>query len=138
MELVHIIPQNRSCTENLLRHLIDRGLMQDIHERIIFVGESTKYANEIRRAGYLLELVSAESIERQYGIVAAPLLVVFAKMGALLYLGGYHTHAATIHPKDIELMRQINDGGQPEALPLYGCAISPELINAIDPPGVRY
>lgn len=133
---VHIIYDKCSCTNLLIEHLVERKKMKEATEVIMLIGGSSSYEDQLIKSGFKFVTMKKETVEKEFGIEAAPILAVINGNGELKYLGGYFKTSAAKYPKDIEIISHINKGSEVEALPLYGCAISDVLKSYIDPLGV--
>ncbi len=91
----------------------------------------------IRAAGFDLETLSTEELARRYGVEAAPLLVVSDPRGTVRYVGGYTDHKQSVVIRDHEILSALRGGGGVAALPVFGCAVSKELGQRVDPLGLR-
>ena len=139
--LVHVIYKECSCTNSLVQSLISRGASKQQEEWVLYVGAEGSARDEIKsefvRAGYSFRLLSREVLSVEYGVEAAPLLLIFSADNKLKYGGGYFERPSVYRSKDQEIIKNLLSGNPVEALPLYGCAVSDRLQNAIDPLGMK-
>jgi hypothetical protein len=135
---VHVIAAGCSCTERLFEHLLQRRAGQDGNEEILFVGEAGAKQAMAERAGYAFHSISARQLLDRFGLEAAPVLLALDATGRLRYAGGYYDHPAAILPHDEKILAQLAQGASPQPLPVYGCAVSPQLRKSIDPLGIVY
>jgi hypothetical protein len=136
--LVHVIYAGCSCTERLFAHLLERGPFPGTEEIILFIGEDALKRQSAERAGFAFATVPAAELAARYGLEAAPVLVAFDAAGQLRYAGGYYAHPSTLSPLDRSIYAQLAKGAMPKPLPLFGCAVSARLQEAVDPLGIVY
>jgi hypothetical protein len=136
--LVHVIYARCSCTERLFRHLIERRALAGMDEEILFVGEDEAKKARARQAGYRFTTVSAAELVSRFGLEAAPVLFAFTRDGRLAYAGGYFDKAAAVVALDERIVSEVQRGLPTEPLPVYGCAVSPQLQKSVDPLGIVY
>ncbi len=136
--MVHVIDENCSCTKALTKSLIDRQAQIDVEEWVLYVGRDPMIKAQFEGAGYLFDAETRPSLDDRYGIEAAPMLFILSPNDALQYGGGYFERPSVFRAMDQALLRQIRAGNTVEALPLYGCAVSPRLQKLIDPLGIKF
>lgn len=132
--IVHVVYQNCSCTRNLLEHLADRRSSSKLQEVLLYVGQRDSRSKLAEKAGYQVHYIDRASLQSTYAIEAAPLLLVVDESGQIRYLGGYYRTPATVKPMDQEIIKAVlHSHDSAETLPLYGCAVSQNLQDQIDP-----
>ena len=136
--LLHVIYRDCSCTNNLFSHLIARKPFDQAEEKILFVGADAKKQLAAQQAGFGFKVVAASYLREEFGIEAAPLLLVSDPDGQMRYIGGYYNHPAAIHSMDEQIYFALQAGKPVESLPLFGCAVSDRLQAAVDPFGLVY
>jgi hypothetical protein len=138
--LVHVIYRECSCTERLLAHLLARGRLPGVEEAIVYVARDSaaELAGSAARAGFALTRVTAEELDRRFGLQAAPVLLAFDSAQTLLYAGGYFDHPSAVSALDRRIHADIAAGRPVRPLPLFGCAVSPALQDAVDPLRIVY
>jgi len=136
--MVHVIYKNCSCTNALTTSLIDRKVTPNLEEWVIYAGSDRKIQEQFEAAGFLFQAETKVSIDERYGIEAAPMLLIFSPENGLAYGGGYFERPSVFHSMDQALLRRIKEGEAVDALPLYGCAVSPRLQKLIDPLGIKF
>lgn len=134
--LVHVIGARCSCTDGLFAHLLERGAHRGAEELILYVGEDAARRAAATGRGYRFVEVDAAALTERLGVAAAPMFTVLDGED-LGYVGGYYELPATVNPRDGALYASVLDGERPEPLPLYGCAVDPELEAALDPLGLQ-
>jgi hypothetical protein len=133
--VVHVIYAGCSCTQRLFYHLLKRGPRPGIDELVLFVGEDDARRKAAEARGFAFKTVSAEQLATRFGLESAPVLLVFDRKGAMRYVGGYFDGPAAAYPLD---ERVIAQGAAASPLPVYGCAVSRKLQQAVDPLGIVY
>ena len=136
--VVHVIYERCSCTERLFRHLLARGAFPDAEEVVLFVGSDDARRPAVVEAGFAYRGISPAELGARFGLEAAPLLFNFDTAGTLRYAGGYFDHPSTIKSLDVSIYARVTAGETPAALPVFGCAVSPRLQEAVDPLGIVY
>jgi hypothetical protein len=127
---VHVLAQRCSCTTSLGRHLL--GKSPDREELILFVGDDAQLAQQALQAGYRFQNITEQELT-DIGLESAPVLALLENSDRLSYLGGYYDHPAASNPLDQQLKAALANGSFPDPLPIFGCATSPRLQNALNP-----
>jgi hypothetical protein len=136
--MVHVIYQNCSCTNSLTSSLLERGRQPGVDESIIFVGDDEAFKRKFEARGFSFSFESRDEIADQYGIEAAPMLLIFSPQDHLEYGGGYFERPSVYRSIDQKYLARLKKGENVEALPLYGCAVSTRLQKITDPFGIKY
>jgi hypothetical protein len=137
---VHVVYEQCSCTDRLLAHLLRRGRWRGVEEAIVFVGERAvdDRSSAAARAGFAFTHVTPAQLERRFGLQAAPVLLAFDASARLVYAGGYFDHPSALTALDERIHAQLATGALPQALPVFGCAVSAALRKSVDPLGIVY
>ncbi len=138
MLLVHVIYANCSCTERLFKHLVERRAMRGVDETILFVGDDAAKKARARGAGYRFATVTPAELATRFGLEVAPVMFAFTREGKLAYAGGYFDRPAAVVALDERIVAEVQQGTPTDPLPVYGCAVSPELQKSVDPLGIVY
>ncbi|MEM6470392.1 MAG: hypothetical protein AAF802_12620 [Planctomycetota bacterium] len=136
--VLHVLYGDCPCSRRTLDQLLLRSPTQGIRERIVFVGKKDPRQPEAQSRGFEVEKVSREQLEVQYGLQSAPLLVIVDHVGTILYCGGYTQRKQGPFMEDQQVIESIMKGERPEALPVFGCAVSRSLQNTLDPMRLKY
>lgn len=136
--LVHVIYAHCSCTERLFKHLMERRALAGLDEEILFVGEDAAKKARARSAGFRFATVTPDELDKRFGLQAAPVLFAFTRDGKLAYAGGYFDKPSAVWALDERIISEVERGEAAEPLPVYGCAVSPELQKSVDPLGIVY
>lgn len=132
--IVHAIYEKCSCTNSLLKHLVERGLQPLSQEVIFVIGSEAPYESELVAKGFSVFKMKQDEFVNEFGIEAAPLLTLINNKGELKYMGGYFkTSEARVSTDQEIIQKALIEDKPPEPLPLYGCAVSDRLQKYIDP-----
>jgi hypothetical protein len=142
---LHVLYEGCRCSTQVLEHLLARSAETSMTERIVLVrtgdgpaeAGDAALASRIRAAGFDLETLSTDELASRYGIEAAPLLVVSDPGGTVRYVGGYTDHKQSVVIRDHEILSALRGGQSIPALPVFGCAVSKQLGERVDPLGLR-
>lgn len=135
--LVHVMYARCPCSNKIIEHLVSSTRPADVAERVVIVDASDALRERLRAAGFIVEVVDAPTLQRRYHLEAAPVLVVADERGRLRYVGGYTERKQGPVSHDVEIVDQLRRGDRLEALPLFGCATSRTLQQAVDPFSLR-
>jgi len=136
--IVHVIYQNCSCTNSLTSSLLESGSQPGVDESIIFVGDDEEFERRFKARGFYFKFETRASIADQFGIEAAPMLLIFSPDDRLKYGGGYFERPSVYRSMDQKYLTKLKKGEDVEALPLYGCPVSTRLQKIMDPFGIEY
>lgn len=145
---LHILYDGCGCSSRVLAHLLARGPRSDLQETVIYAGEpgaggpaapsGTSTNDQVRRAGFQFEALTPAELEARYQVEAAPIMVIADPRGAVRYVGGYTDRSGAKQINDLAIIDQLESGGAVPALPVFGCAVSRRVQDAIDPLGLKY
>jgi hypothetical protein len=135
---LHVIYEKCSCTERLFAHLVRRGAIPGVEERVLFVGESAAKRQAAEQAGFGFTTLPARELQARYGLQAAPVLLAFDRSGTMQYAGGYFDHPSAVNSLDQKIDAELALDRRPVPLPVFGCAVSPALQERLDPLGIVY
>lgn len=136
--LVHVIYAECSCTVRLFAHLLARRPFRGAKELILFVGADSTKRRAAEAAGYSFRNVTMEELGTTFGLDVAPVMLAFDTNGTLRYIGGYFDRPAAVTALDEQIRQRIAAGASPDPLPVYGCAVSAQLQQKVDPFGIVY
>jgi hypothetical protein len=133
--IAHLIPTQCSCTLRILEHLAARGPRPGWTETIVLAGGGLAVPPALAAAGFTVRLVPAPWLAEALALDGAP--VMAALVGdEVRWAGGYFDSAAADRPLDAEVLAELDVGGAPAALPIFGCPVAPALARRLDPLGV--
>jgi hypothetical protein len=142
----HVLYQSCGCSQRVLAHLLERRARPDLVETVVYVrdpgaADATGLAAlraQVQRAGFGFEPSTPAELERRYAVESAPFLLVGGGAGEVLYAGGYTERSGSQQIQDTEIIDRLEAGHPRGALPVFGCAVSSRVQQAIDPLGLKY
>ena len=135
--LLHVMYARCPCSNKIIDHLLDSARPADVVERVVIVDASDALRDRLRAGGFVVEVVDAPTLQQRYHLEAAPVLVVADDAGRVRYVGGYTERKQGPVSHDVEIVEQLRRGDRLASLPLFGCAISRTLQQAVDPLSLR-
>ena len=81
-------------------------------------------------------MITPRALRETYQIEAAPVLVVVKPGGSIDYVGGYNRRKQEPRFMDLAILQDAMHQTDVASLPVFGCATSARLANAIDPLGL--
>jgi len=137
LALAHYIAPRCGCSQILVDYFIQRGV-SEFAERMVIVEDSPtvagkKLAERLRKVGFAVQTRKIGELE------GLPLFEVVDAQGSLLYRGGYTKGPISpfVRIEDLDQARRIGSGGKPKGYFAYGCAVAKQLIQSLDPLGVK-
>jgi len=135
---VHVLYSQCRCSQRVFDHLFESQRPDGLHETVLLVGEDASIEARAASAGFDVWVVSPPELESRFGIVSAPLLLVLGPDAGLRYAGGYTERKQGYDVQDLKIVESLRRGDDPAGLPLYGCGVSKELQQLLDPMGLKY
>ncbi len=136
--MVHVLYSACRCSQRVFDHLFESERPEGTYETVLLVGDDPSIERRAREAGFAVVLATPAELEERFGIVSAPLLLVLDPDGSLRYAGGYTERKQGYAPRDLEVLATLRGGNDATELPLYGCGVSKELQEVLDPMGIKY
>ena len=130
----HVLSADCACSHKVAEHLATRAPVAGSIETVVWVAGSDALPPQTGAMGLLV--ITPAELQRRFGAVAAPQLIAIDARGAVRYVGGY-SRSKQEEPQDTAIIGALAAGGEPAALPLFGCAVSEELARLADPVGVE-
>jgi hypothetical protein len=137
-QLVHVLYSQCRCSQRTLDYLQQRATPAQTLERLLLVGSDAHAASAARQRGFLVEEITPAELTERFQLEAAPLLLVVDPEGTVRYAGGYTARQQGLDYQDLTILARLREHGGRERLPAYGCAVSRELQDQLDPLGVKY
>jgi hypothetical protein len=134
----HVLGSGCKCSSNVLKHLLERKAQPGVAETILYVGAETPQLAETRTAGFEVEALDPRQLADKYNIQTVPLFIVVDPSQRVVYSGGYTDRKQGPDIKDLTLLEGLMAGKAEHELPLFGCAVSRELQQQLDPLGLKY
>jgi hypothetical protein len=135
--LVHVMYARCPCSNKIIEHLVSSTRPRDVRERVVIVDASDVLRDRLRTAGFIVEVVDANTLQQRYHLEAAPVLIVADDTDRIRYVGGYTERKQGPVSHDVEMVERLRRGDRLEGLPLFGCATSRALQQAVDPFSLR-
>ncbi len=135
--LVHVMYARCPCSQQIIDHLVNDPRPGDVAERVVIVDADDALRARLAGAGFLVDVVDANTLQARWHLEAAPVLVVADPAGRVRYVGGYTDRKQGPVSHDVDILEQVRRGDGLQSLPLFGCATSRSLQRTIDPLGVR-
>jgi hypothetical protein len=142
----HVLYQGCGCSQRVLAHLLKRHARPGLVETVVYVrdpaaSDTTEQASasaEAPRAGFGFETSTPTELEHRYAVESAPFLLIADGAGQVRYAGGYTARSGSQQIEDTEILDGLQAGRPVGTLPVFGCAVSSRVQQAIDPLGLKY
>jgi hypothetical protein len=135
--VLHVLAENCQCSQDVLSHLLSRGPESFLSEKVLFIGKQEPTRSRLLERGFAFESITPEELQMRYRIEGAPVMLVVNRQGEVAYSGGYSaTNRGAL--QDLAIFRALALGTKVKPLPLFGCAVSRELQQRLDPLGLKY
>ena len=136
---LHVLASDCACSRAVADHLIRRGSLPNLREKVLLVGDDRTLAQRLRSASFAVEMLGAEEASARYNLRGVPWLIFLDPAGKVRYAGGYSGHRdARSSLRDVEIWNTLTSGHRSDPLPVYGCAVGQRLRAQIDPLGIKY
>lgn len=136
--VVHVLYSRCTCSQRVFDHLFDDQRPAGAHERILLVEADAAIERRAAARGFAVETVSRAELKSEFHIEAAPMLIVIDPQGSVRYAGGYTDRKQGFEFRDTAIVETLAQGGDPAELPLFGCGVSKELQEVLDPFRLKY
>ena len=134
----HVLYGDCPCSRRVLDHVVSSERPTDIDEVVLLIGADERFEARCRQRGLRVVCLSQGQLEDDYGIVAAPILLVINGDGELVYSGGYTERGQDLAVQDLRVIRDLRAGRAVATLPVFGCGVSKSLQDTLDPLGLKY
>ncbi len=124
---VHVLYAGCRCSQRIVDHLLGDTRPAGWSEVVAWVGAAPPPAELARR--FTVRILTRAQLAT-FGIEAAPLLVAIDPAGQVRYAGGYTTRKQGPVIEDGAILDELRSSPAPrtpEALPVFGCAVSDRL-----------
>lgn len=135
---VHVLYSKCRCSQRVFDHLFETERTPGVAETILLVGADEEIERRASSRGFDLHVVTPTELAREFRIEAAPLLAVLSPTNEVRYTGGYTDRKQGYDIRDTEILQDLIDGEESRDLPLFGCGVSKELQQLLDPLGLKY
>lgn len=135
---IHVLYQHCGCSNLVLDSILENGPHPDAEEHIVLVGQADPIVLRLAESrGFSVETLSDRELWDAYRLEIAPLLIVREADGQIRYCGGYTNRKRGSQVKIHDLLSSLVRKGRVQELPVYGCAVSEKMKNAMDPLGFK-
>ena len=136
---LHVLYAECRCSQRIAAELLaDSDRSPAVAERVLLIGSSAPMEAAIQAAGLGLEVLTPEALAERYTLTAAPLLVLADPSDQIWYIGGYTDRKQGPVRHDRQIIADALAGAATPRLPLFGCAVSRSLQEALDPLSLKY
>lgn len=129
----HFLYSDCPCSMRILDDLLKHPSHDSVNETIVVIGDNHRIAESAASLGYRIRYTTTEKLRTDFGVEAAPLLVVIANSNEPKYVGGYTARKQGLAPQHREIISKCYLRENVASLPLYGCAVSSGLKDVVDP-----
>ncbi|MEO1528899.1 MAG: hypothetical protein AAFX06_26055 [Planctomycetota bacterium] len=136
----HFLYRDCPCSRRVLDDVLDRPSVEGVIERVVLISVSAHDDAETINfpEDFEVDRCTPPELLSRYGVESAPLLVVVRNDGEIVYSGGYTTRKQGPEIRDEEILTALARSESVESLPVYGCAVSEELQQLVDPLRLKY
>ncbi len=137
---VHLLAADCGCSLSIARHLKSRGAQDGLAETVVLIGDAPDLRAVFGNTRFEVQSAEPAGVERDYGVVGGPWLLLFRPDGSVAYSGGYAPVRARdgVVFQDVAIWERIRSGQSVTALPAFGCATSEQLRQVLDPLHLKY
>ena len=137
---VHLLAADCGCSLSVARHLMSRGPRPGLSETVVIIGEAPELHAVFRDTHFTVEPRTESQVEKDYGVVGGPWMLLFGPDKHLAYSGGYASLRARdgIAFQDIAIWTRALNGETVPSLPAFGCATVGQLRKTLDPLNLKY
>ncbi|HMJ15092.1 MAG TPA: hypothetical protein VK524_26945 [Polyangiaceae bacterium] len=137
---VHVLYAQCRCSRRILQHLATSPRPGQVREKLLLVGWNEELAPTLRQIaarGFEITRTTPAELRDRFHVEAAPLLLVVEPQGTVRYAGGYTERKQGPNPLDREIITKLIAHRAADPLPPFGCAVSKELQEILDPLALR-
>jgi len=137
--VVHALYGECPCSRKIADTLLDpsRPRPEGVAETMLLVGADEELRLRASEGGFAVVTVPMDRLKTDWGIAAAPLMVVADPTDRIRYVGGYTSRKQGPDVRDLAILTDLQANTEVAALPLFGCAVSQTLAAIVDPLGLR-
>lgn len=133
----HFLYGDCPCSRRVLKAILTRSPEESAIELIVLIGEDPVNERKAKDLGFEVDCVTPQELKSKYNIESAPLLLVVDNRARIVYSGGYTSRKQGLDIQDTTIISRIANGEDVSCLPLYGCAVSRELKQILDPLNIK-
>jgi hypothetical protein len=135
---VHVLYSKCRCSQRVIDHLVTTDRPADLDETVLLAGADEGLERRVRDAGFHVVVVEPRELATRFHVESAPLFVVLDSHDAVRYAGGYTDRRQGYAVLDLDILNALRQGRPASRLPLFGCGVTKELQQLLDPLGVKY
>lgn len=122
--ILHFLGATCGCSAQVAAHLTARGVALPVFEEAVIFGPTKPdFETPLRQSGFLVRRFP-ESRQAEADVNGVPAFLVLDQARNVRYSGGYGT--APFH--DLQILREIQTGQSPVAIPVLGCPLKRRKI----------
>ncbi len=136
---VHVMYRRCPCSQRTITHLRAAPRPADLDEVVVMVDDDGAPGPEdgtLRAAGFDVRVITPAALHAELDLEAAPVLVIARPDHELAYVGGYNRHKQSAAYEDLAILADLRADAPRASLPVFGCAVSARLADAVDPLGL--
>lgn len=130
---VHVFNARCNFSKQIVEHILSRGPMPGIKEKIVLVGHHFQWEALAKTQGFPIEFITRRKLKSMYNISAAPIMVVVDQLGTIRYAGSYFSQKDRSVFKDVAVIDSLIQQTPVEPMPLHGCAVVSMLSSTLGP-----
>jgi hypothetical protein len=135
--VVHVLYGRCRCSRLIIDAIASGPRPPNVTEMVVAVDPGADWATRLGQRGIPIVPTDQAGLKRDYGVVAAPLLVVLDPSGQVVYSGGYTSRKQGPEIEDVAIVAALRAQTVPKTLPVFGCATASDLAKALDPLGLK-
>lgn len=132
----HALYGECGCSRRVAKHLLESERPEDVRELVILVGDDPALRTSLTERGFDVDVVEREELAARYHLRAVPVFAVLDPLDRVRYVGGYTQRKQGPVIEDLDILERLQSERSIAALPLFGCAVSRRLQQAVDPTGL--
>ncbi|MCG5053031.1 MAG: hypothetical protein KA712_08740 [Myxococcales bacterium] len=137
--VVHALYGKCTCSQRIFESLVSTTRPRGVREILLLADAAPTWRAQAHAAGLEIRGLTAPELKERYGIEAAPLFMVFDPQGRLVHTGGYTERKqglAIVDRAIVEALMAEPNAPRPP-LPVFGCGVSRQLQQLLDPLGIK-
>lgn len=135
--VVHVLYAACTCSGRVVDHLAGDPRPAGVADRVLLVGTTPKIEERLAESRLTIVRTTPDELANRWAIEGAPMLVVIDPRGVVRYRGGYTERKQSLAIQDVEIVERLRADDTVGTLPLFGCAVSDQLRQLLDPLGLR-
>jgi hypothetical protein len=132
-QAIHFLYGPCRCSQRIVDHLVERGPRAPFDETIVVAADDGELGARLEKAGFPVTRTKADALRDAYHVESAPMLVVRAPTGEVVYAGGYTRTKQGLDVSDLAIFDDALARRRLETLPVAGCGVSRRLRTFLNP-----